>query len=500
MKKVVGLFTYLTLLFCVGCQREVPQILDNQNDSLQILGFSPDSAKVGDLVLVKGRGFDTLAYGNVVSINNVQQQVVQASDTVLVIKIMAATTTGKIVVAAKSQQAISSSNLVIGSATQQQLMVLSFSPDSACIGDTITIKAKGFSAIASDNLVTINSTAAELISSKDSILIIKISPGTTTGKISVVSKGQSAISSNNLVIVSVSPWIQKADFPALWGDFTAVTGISAGGKGFFFKRELWEYQPLQNAWVKKADKPSDNGGAYSFAFSISNKIYIGYGGYPGLDSVKLWEYDIANNSWTKKRNLPIRPRLAPFAFSVNNIGYVGGGQISFSSDMHAHDFWKYDALNDTWSRLADFPGSWTIGISGLVIGNEPYVYDTGLGYPQAPTFASGEGRLWRYDISTNTWVERARNPGGDKAMSAAAFAIGNKGYVAVAVAKTPADPKNDFWMYDPGTNAWTKKTDVGGGLRWFGSGFAIGNKGYVGLGTGDTYAQKKKDFWEYTPE
>src|SRR5215217_222334 len=296
MKKVVGLFTYLILLFCVGCQREVPQILDNQSDSLQILDFSPDSAKVGGFVLIKGRGFDTLANGNAVSINNVQQQVVQASDTVLVIKIMAATTTGKIVVAAKSQQATSSTNLVIGSASQQQqLIILSFNPDSASIGDTVHIKGKGFGSATSDNLVTINSNSAEVINANDSILIIKILPGTTTGKVSVVSKGQSAISSNNLVIVSVSPWIQKADFPALWGDFTAVTGISAGGKGFFFKRELWEYQPLQNAWVKKADKPSDNGGAYSFAFSISNKIYIGYGGYPGLDSVKLWEYDIANN-------------------------------------------------------------------------------------------------------------------------------------------------------------------------------------------------------------
>ncbi len=55
-------------------------------------------------------------------------------------------------------------------------------------------------------------------------------------------------------------------------------------------------------------------------------------------------------------------------------------------------------------------------------------------------------------------------------------------------------------MYDPATNAWTKKADVGGSLRWFSAGFAIGNKGYVGLGTGNTESDEKRDFWEYSPE
>lgn len=155
----------------------------------------------------------------------------------------------------------------------------------------------------------------------------------------------------------------------------------------------------------------------------------------------------------RKRNLPIAPRLAAFAFAVNNTGYVGSGQIGFDPDsMHAHDFWKYNADEDLWSRQADFPGPWTIGISGFAINNEGYVYDAGLGFPQAPTANSSEGRLWHYDETTNTWTEKATCPGGVGAMSAVAFSIGSKGYVAISRHDQQSSPTNNFWMYDPATN------------------------------------------------
>jgi hypothetical protein len=352
--------------------------------------------------------------------------------------------------------------------------------------------------------VFINGTAAQVIFAADSTLMVKILAGTTTGKILITVNGQTVTSLKELVITSGGPWIQKGDFPGSWpglgggNDYTNVLGLSVGGKGYFIgKGQMWEYTPSLDEWARKKDGPI---GLYSFAFSIGTKIYVGSGGAYTPDSVQFSEYDIATDTWTKKKNLPVQPRMAPFGFAVNNIGYMGGGQISFDANMNAHDFWKYEAQTDSWSRLADFPGPWTIGISGWVIGNEAFVYDAGLGYPQAPTFLSGKGRLWKYEVSSNEWMEKATNPGGANVMSAVAFAIGNKGYVAVSKVKDPPEPKDDFWMYDPATNTWIKRTDVGGGLRWFGSGFAIGNKGYAGLGTGSTIYQHKKDFWEYSPE
>jgi hypothetical protein len=295
-------------------------------------------------------------------------------------------------------------------------------------------------------------------------------------------------------------WTRRSDLPGSLSGVSAVTGISVGGKGYFFQaNQLWEYTPAQNLWVQKKQMPAE--GLYAFGFAGNNKIYIGYGGYTDFDSVKLWEYDIATDNRTKKKKLPISPRIAPFGFSINNTGYVGGGQISFSDpDIHAHDFWKYNTSSDTWSRMADFAGKWTIANSSFIIGSEAFVYDTGLGFPQAPTAGSSEGKLWRYDALKNEWAEKAQFQAGKNSMSAVAFSIGGRGYLALALNKTPTGPKEDFWMYDPAANAWTKKADVGGSLRWFSAGFAIGNKGYVGLGTGNTESDEKRDFWEYSPE
>lgn len=597
MKSSTPALCFVAVLFFSSCQREITQRLDSASDtysdSLTILDFFPRMVKVGDSVLIAGKRFDPSLNGNVVTVNSLQQVMFQASDTLLVVRIVPGTTSGRITVKARNQQAISSDTLIIAAYTQTQPIILSFSPDSVQIGDTVLIEGKGFSPILSDNIVTVNTTLAEVLQATDSTLLIKVSGGTTTGKITVTVNAQRTTSSRELVIVSSvqtplsissfvpdfakigdtvtingtgfspvvmensvtinntaaqvisasskvlvvkvlagtttgkisvmvngktassfndlfivtagGPWVRKADFPGMWsgfpaGDYTGVTGISVGENGYFLKSgQLWEYSPSQNIWTRKKGSSMD---IYCFAFSIGKKIYVGYSGKGYVpDSVNLLEYDLLTDSWTKKRNLPIQPRIAPFGFAVNGVGYVGGGQISFdAANMNAHDFWKYDALNDTWSRLADFPGPWTIGISGLAIGNEGYVYDAGLGYPQAPIFASGKGRLWKYDVNSNTWIEKATNPGGNGAMSAATFAIGNKGYVALSIYNGATSPKNDFWMYDPSTNTWTKRADVGGGLRWFGSGFSIGNKGYVGLGTGNTIYQQKKDFWEYTPE
>jgi hypothetical protein len=44
----------------------------------------------------------------------------------------------------------------------------------------------------------------------------------------------------------------------------------------------------------------------------------------------------------------------------------------------------------------------------------------------------------------------------------------------------------DFWEYDPATNTWKKKMDLGNGTsdnyRYGAVGFSIGTKGYIGTG------------------
>ena len=104
--------------------------------------------------------------------------------------------------------------------------------------------------------------------------------------------------------------------------------------------------------------------------------------------------------------------------------------------------------------------------------------------------------LWEWDQVTNVWTRKADFPGQGRS-AAAAFVIGNRGYVGTG--DYSLDLLADFWEYDQQTDRWTRKVDFAGNPRSQAVGFAIGAKGYLGAGNhgfamGDGINQ---DFWEY---
>ena len=58
------------------------------------------------------------------------------------------------------------------------------------------------------------------------------------------------------------------------------------------------------------------------------------------------------------------------------------------------------------------------------------------------------------------------------------FSIGSKGYIGTGYGGL----RNDFWEYDPATNAWTQKADFAGVARAYGSRIFHRSKGYIGTG------------------
>jgi N-acetylneuraminic acid mutarotase len=207
------------------------------------------------------------------------------------------------------------------------------------------------------------------------------------------------------------------------------------------------------------------------------------------------------DTWTQKSDFPGTPRVVPFSFSVDGVGYIGGGDPTNMNFGSTNDFWKYNPETDSWTRLADFPSGNTIGLSGFSLAGVGYVLETGPGNPTAPVAASYSEKLWRYNISADAWEQKASLPT-RKFLSGVTFTINDKAYAGLGAVYDwdNTTQKDDFWQYDPVQDTWIKKQDTGGGLRWLGTGFAIGGKGYVGLGTGNTYDAVKDDFWEYTPD
>jgi N-acetylneuraminic acid mutarotase len=149
------------------------------------------------------------------------------------------------------------------------------------------------------------------------------------------------------------------------------------------------------------------------------------------------------------------------------------------------------------------PGIWqkkqSLGITangrqygvGFSIGNKGY-FGTGISIND-----NFRNDFWEYDPATNAWTQKA-NFGGAPRGGAIGFNIGGKGYIGTGViAPSQEGYTNDFWECDPATNAWTRKADFGGLPTVQAVGFSIGNKGYVG--TGFTINDFSNDFWEYDP-
>ncbi|MDP1620981.1 MAG: T9SS type A sorting domain-containing protein [Bacteroidales bacterium] len=136
------------------------------------------------------------------------------------------------------------------------------------------------------------------------------------------------------------------------------------------------------------------------------------------------------------------------------------------------------------------------GAVGFSIGSMGYI-GTGLGYIN--NVLAFKKDLWEYNPATDSWTQKA-DLGGVGRAHATGLSIGNKGYIGLG--QDDYGVFSDFWEYDPVTNTWLQKADFPGLARKNAPGFSIGNKGY--LGTGLVFYPGEpplhlQDFWEYDP-
>ena len=180
-------------------------------------------------------------------------------------------------------------------------------------------------------------------------------------------------------------------------------------------------------------------------------------------------------------------------FAVGTKVYMGLG-IS-NSDFAANDFWEWDPATKIWTRLANFPGYVSSYVGGFSIGTKGYIIT--INSFEGNSYITNE--LWEYDPATNTWTQKASLPTTPARGNAVVFSVGTKGYIGIGSKEQynglPVEYYNDFWEWDPSTDAWTKKADFPGNARFGAVGFSIGNRGYVGTGWSNNYLTD--EFWEW---
>ena len=274
---------------------------------------------------------------------------------------------------------------------------------------------------------------------------------------------------------------------------------------------------MASDWQQRADF-GGVGRHRGTAISIGNKGYMGLGHYngTGINIVKKdwWEFDPASNAWTQKSNYPNNGDYAVVTFTINNVCYVGTGQVSSA-------FHKYDPATNTWTLLNSTPVSFNNTTAMMVedrafcfvpYTNQMYEYiptsDTWVLKNVVPfsvnvwnsTFSIAEkgyvktgNQLWEYKPYTDQWIQRSSCPGIATSASVG-FSQYNKGYIVCGFGGSLSNVTSEVWEYDPIINQWNALEEFPGASRRFSAGFSIGNKCFFGIGTNGT---NFNDFWEF---
>lgn len=303
--------------------------------------------------------------------------------------------------------------------------------------------------------------------------------------ISIVPSGSTTICGTGTVGLIANPtgnhWTQISNF--LGGYRLNAVGFGIGNKGYvgtgwetYYSKDFWEYDPATNTWTQKADFA---GGIRTgaVAFSIGTKGYIGLGNNNNSGTLNgdiyndFWEYDPVTNAWVRKADFAGSPRFQATGFNIGNKGYIGTGLYL---GAYLDDFWEYDPIIDVWVRKANIGSGGRCSSVGFGIGSKGYI-GTGL---LGSTFGGVTDDFWEYDPLIDVWTQKTNFAGGVR-QRAVGFNIGCKGYIGTG---DFFNTYNDFWEYDPTTDSWIIKANFGGTARYSAVGFNIGGKGYIGLG------------------
>jgi N-acetylneuraminic acid mutarotase len=235
-----------------------------------------------------------------------------------------------------------------------------------------------------------------------------------------------------------------ADLPILSGRGIGA-GFSIAGKGYFgfgydggtYYNDLYQYDTATNMWTQMASSPGPIL-ELPVCMVIGNIAYIGIGktlsATTSSSSSQLWQYNPQNNIWTRKADIPDTLQEGAFGVGIGSVGYAG---LSMGT-LGTKGWWQYSPTNDAWTRKADYPGSEMQWGTGFAVNGKIY---SGLGNVSGP---GGNNQWWQYDTATDSWTAKNSFPG-NLPFFGAAFTLSGKGYVAGGYECWRYDDAGDTW-------------------------------------------------------
>jgi serine protease len=225
------------------------------------------------------------------------------------------------------------------------------------------------------------------------------------------------------------------------------------------------YDTASDVWTTGTPKPT---ATYATnAAVIDGKIYVPGGTNPQNDAVATLEiYDPATDQWSSGAPLPV-PLAGLAVEAVDGKLYAVGGVNTQQNSKNAT--YVYDPNANTWKRLADMPFGMSWPSSGVLDG-KIYLFAV------ADTY--GADKLTEvFDTLTNSWsmagsLRVSRYLGAGTSMAGRLYVSGGDSFGLQSL-------RQDFEVYDPGTDAWSLTPLSLNGPRSDHKATAVGNSIYV---------------------
>lgn len=381
------------------------------------------------------------------------------------------------------------------------------------VGNQIMIEGTNFSKIPSENVVRIGNTEAKVISSfpyhdhelNGSIAIMLEIPDTVPPGLHevTVTRSQQTVAAPQALRILPGQWKQLQDLNT--GLRSPAYSFAINGKGYlagmlpYLPRSIYEYTQGTDSWSKLTNVKIDE--ELEEVFVLNGKAYFGVGhrNYAQMRyDLQLYSYDPATGLQEQKEQLAasypyINTTATLTAFAIEGHGYMGGGSYTINSNwerVYSKSFYKYSPAADSWTPIADFPGTSTADAVTFVINGIAYLMVASHEYKIL-------SEVWAYNPVANTWSRKRDFPGQLKT-GMKGVAIGSKGYLMGGTINSiyqPLPGKRDFWEYDPASDTWREFANFDNGAWQSLSCFVIGNKAYAVIN--ESY--DRSSVWEFTP-
>ncbi|MFD2556523.1 IPT/TIG domain-containing protein [Sphingobacterium tabacisoli] len=150
--------------------------------ALSIHGLSPSNGTAGSHVRISGTGFSSIKEPAKAYVNEKEAIVISVSDTVMVAQVPKDAGTGAVLVRVNGME---STGPIFTYQTIEDIK-----PRTGGVGTRVTVKGTGFNADLSQISADINGSAATLVSSSDTEIVLTVPQGTESGPLSVTINGQ----------------------------------------------------------------------------------------------------------------------------------------------------------------------------------------------------------------------------------------------------------------------------------------------------------------------